>query len=456
MKTFSPIRARRLRQMVLVLTFFGSAASAHAQLRLPSINLPIPQAGPLANDLLRDPAERLLSARDLRELPDVRGVRLARLNNLLRQHRDVLEADPRGEPMVRREILAWSPSKAGLAAAAAAGLTVLRERRLDGLDETMVVLRVPDGADTASTLEKLRALDPEGSYDFNHVYTGSESGRESGSESGKKSGAPTGQRPPAQAAAASPARSGAAKVGLIDSGVDERHVVFQDASIARWGCDKVHPDPHGTAVAALMVGQSEHFRGVAPRANLFAADIYCDSGTGGSADRIAGALAWMAREQVPVINLSIVGPPNQTLERAVAALQKRGHLLVAAVGNDGPAAPPLYPASYPGVVGVSAVDKRGRVLPEAGRGPQVMFAAPGNQMVSAAPGAPPYRQVRGTSFASPIVAAMLAVSLPRPDKAGAAEALAALAAAAKTGGSSEETGKGIVGQTFRVDPSSLR
>jgi len=444
MKTFSPIRAHRLRRIVLALTLFASAASAQAQLRLPSINLPIPQAGPLAGELLRDGSERLLSARDLRELPDVRGVRLARLNNLLRQHRDVLEADPRGEPVVRREILAWSPSKAGLAAAAGAGLTVLRERRLDGLDETMVVLRVPDGADTAAMLDQLRALDPDGAYDFNHVYTGS------------ASGAQDGPRPPARPPAPSPARSGAAKVGLIDSGVDDRHAVFRDASIARWGCDKVHPDPHGTAVAALMVGQSEHFRGVAPRANLFAADIYCDSGTGGSADRIAGALAWMAQEQVPVINLSIVGPPNRTLERAVAALQKRGHLLVAAVGNDGPAAPPLYPASYPGVVGVSAVDKRGRVLPEAGRGPQVMFAAPGNQMVSAAPGAPPYRQVRGTSFASPIVAAMLATSLARPDKAGAAEALATLAAAAKAGGTSEETGKGIVGQTFRVDPSSLR
>lgn len=444
MKTFSPIRAHRLRQMVLVLTLFASASSAHAQLRLPSINLPIPQAGPVANELLRDRPERLLAARDLRELPDVRGLRLARLNDLLGKHRDVLEADPRGEPVVRREILAWSPGKAALAAAAAAGLTVLRERRLDGLDETMVVLRVPDGADTATMLDKLRALDPDGTYDFNHVYTGSESG------------APAARRPAAEPAAAIPTRSGAAKVGLIDSGVDDRHAVFRDASIARWGCDKVHPDPHGTAVAALMVGQSDHFRGVAPRANLFAADIYCDSGSGGSADRIAGALAWMAREQVPVINLSIVGPPNRTLERAVAALQKRGHLLVAAVGNDGPAAPPLYPASYPGVVGVSAVDKRGRVLPEAGRGPQVMFAAPGNQMVSAAPGAPPYRQVRGTSFASPIVAAMLATSLARPDKAGAADALAALAAAAKAGGTSDETGKGIVGQTFRVDPSSLR
>lgn len=449
MKTLSPFRAHRLLLAVLALTIIGAAGSANAQLRLPSINLPTTQGGlPIGGDLLRDSGNRLLAGRDLRELPDLRGVRLGQVKRLLRQHRDMLEADPRGEPVVRREILAWSPSKASLAATAAAGLTVLRERQLDGLDETMVVLRVPEGADTAAVLEQLRIMDPDGSYDFNHIYTGS------------GAAAPEPQAGAAQPAGNSPKNAGAPSVGLVDSGVDTRHDVFRDASIQRWGCgDAAHPDPHGTAVAALMVGQSRHFKGVAPQANLFAADIYCDSGAGGSADKIAGALAWLARENVAVINMSIVGPPNRTLERVVAVMVKRGHLLVAAVGNDGPAAPPLYPASYPGVVGVSAVDKRGRVLPEAGRGPQVMFAAPGNNMVSAAPGAPPYRQVRGTSYASPIVAAMLAGSLPRPDKAAAGNAIAALAKQASgisAGTVSNEMGQGIVGQAFRVDPSSLR
>jgi subtilisin family serine protease len=220
-----------------------------------------------------------------------------------------------------------------------------------------------------------------------------------------------------------------------------------------------HPAPHGTAVAALMVGQAERFRGVAPGAALYAADIYCDSPRGGSAERIAGALGWLAREQVAVINISLVGPPNRTLERVVGTLVGRGHLLVAAVGNDGPAAPPLYPASYPGVVGVSAVDRNGRPLPEAARGPQVTFAAPGNQMVSAAPGTPPFRQVRGTSFAAPIVAAMLAGTLSRPDRAAAGSAIAALArqadrADAKT--VSNTVGHGIVGSAFRIDPARFR
>ena len=48
---------------------------------------------------------------------------------------------------------------------------------------------------------------------------------------------------------------------------------------------------------------------------------------------------------------------------------------MAAVGNDGPAAPPLYPAAYAGVVGVSGITPARRALPEAAQGPQVMFTA---------------------------------------------------------------------------------
>jgi hypothetical protein len=438
MKTFSPSRATTLLQAVLALTIAATGNTAHAQLRLPSVNLPLQSPSlPFGGELLRETGSRLDR---IGELPELRQLRLGTVNKLLRRHRDALEADPRGDPVVRREILAWSPGKAGLAAAEAAGLTVLRERRLDGLDEVVLVLGVPPQADTARLLERLRALDPEGSYDFNHIYTGGGAGA-----------------PAAPAAGGAPAPASAAlSVGLVDSGVDTGHAVFREARIARWGCaDVSHPAPHGTAVAALMVGRSSNFRGVAPQARLFAADIYCDSASGGSADKIAAALAWMAKENVGVVNLSIVGPPNQTLERVVAAMVRRGHLLVAAVGNDGPAAAPLYPASYPGVVGVSAVDKRGQVLPEAGRGPQVMFAAPGNNMVSAAPGEPPFRQVRGTSFAAPIVAAMLAEALPGPDKAMAGGAVAALAKQAAKA-ARDESGFGVVGQAFRIDPSALR
>jgi hypothetical protein len=426
-----------MNRLALLLCALLACGAASAQLRLPGINLP-QGLGQLDN--LTRPVERLT---DLRELPDLRNLRLDQAATLLRRHPDLLEPDPRGAPAVRGEILAWDPSPAALRAARAAGLPVLREDRLEELGQVLVVLGVPRGASTAAVLERLRALDPDGHYDFNHVYSG-----------GGAAGPATG---PGAASADLPASDAgtAPRLGLVDSGVQADHRALRGAAIRTWGCDGTdHPGVHGTAVAALMVGRDGRFRGAAPGATLYAADIYCDSPTGGSAERIARALAWLAREQVAVINLSLVGPPNQALERAVAAMLARGHLLVAAVGNDGPAAPPLYPASYPGVVGVTAVDRTGQPLPEAARGPQVLFAAPGNHMVSASPGAPPYRAVRGTSFAAPIVAGLLAPALARPDRARAREAIAALARQATDGAPdtvSNSLGHGIVGAAIRTE-----
>ncbi|WP_031310193.1 S8 family serine peptidase, partial [Sphingobium sp. C100] len=70
------------------------------------------------------------------------------------------------------------------------------------------------------------------------------------------------------------------------------------------------------------------------------------------------------------------------------------------------AAPPAYPASYPGVIAVTGIDGRGRLLPEAGRALHVDFAAPGADM-QAATMADGKGAVRGTSFAAPLVAGRL-------------------------------------------------
>jgi hypothetical protein len=420
----------------------AACAPASAQLRLPPLSLP-QQLGPVDVDRLRRPAEQLL---DRAPLPDLGRLRQGQVTGLLARHPDVLEADPGGNVAVRGEILAWSPSAAALQAASTAGLAISREEDYAELGQRLVVLRAPPHTSTASLLEQLRGLDPGGVYDFNHVYTGS-----------------GGLAQPADPARPAPAAGNdktPTRVGLVDSGVDGAHPVFDGVDIKQWGCDgQPHPAPHGTAVAALMVGRSDYFQGAAPGAGLFAADIYCDSPVGGSVERIAAALAWLARQEVGVINISLVGPANAALARAVSAMQARGHLLVAAVGNDGPAAPPLYPASYPGVIGVSGVDRRGRPLPEAARGPQVTFAAPGSQMVSAVPGAPPYRQVRGTSYAAPIVAGLLAKRLPRPDTRLAKQAVAELARQAVRPDAStvsNETGYGVLGAGLRIDPARLR
>jgi subtilisin family serine protease len=200
----------------------------------------------------------------------------------------------------------------------------------------------------------------------------------------------------------------------------------------------------------LLIGRADGFGGAAPGADLFAADVYCNTPTGGSTPAILQALDWMAKERVGVVNISLVGPSNTPMKTAIAAMVRRGHLIVAAVGNDGPAAKPLYPAAFDGVIGVTGVDRRNRVLPEAGRGPQVRFAAPGADISAARPGG--YVAVRGTSFAAPIVAGLLSRRLEAPDPVKAQGAVNALVASAQDlGAKGFDTtyGNGLVGGDIR-------
>ena len=250
---------------------------------------------------------------------------------------------------------------------------------------------------------------------------------------------------------------------MIDSGVDTAHPALQRSTVTRRGCGgQARPAAHGTAVASLLVGDSDvGFRGALPRARLFAMDVYCEGGAqaGGGVAAIAEGLAWLARERVGVVNISLVGPPNALLRRVVEAAQAQGLLIVAPVGNDGPAAPPLYPAAWPGVIGVTAVDARRRVLVEAVRGAQVAFAAPGSDMVAAEAGSRMYAPVRGTSFAAPLVAGLLAARLPAPDRGAASAASNALAREAidlGAPGRDEVYGIGLVGASLRVSASDLR
>lgn len=418
----------------------AAAIPAGAQLRLPGLPgapaLPPLPTGPA----LPRPAEIVPAAGDLS------GLRQAAIAERLRRHATQLERDPAGEPVVRGELLAQPSREALRGLIEAAGYTLLREQALEDLGERWWVVRPPPGMPLAEALERLRRVDPAGAYDYQHVYTGS--------------GA---LDAPGAAASAAPAEArtpgGGARVGLVDGGVDAAHPALAGVALQRHGCDgRSVPSAHGTAVASLLVGRDEPFRGALPQGALWAADVYCDAPAGGSVEAIARALAWLARERVAVINVSLVGPPNLLLERAVAALVARGHLVVAAVGNDGPAAPPLYPAAWPGVVGVTATDARRRVLAEAGRGPQVMFAAPGADLAAATPGPARFGPVRGTSFAAPLVAGLLAERIARPEPGAAQAALAAVAERALDLGAPGRDpvfGLGLVGDALRTDPARL-
>ena len=359
---------------------------------------------------------------------------------LIRDHADVIDVDDHGQAVVRSEVLILSPSPQSLAIARKAGFSVGAETPLEGLGLSTVTLSPPPGVSAREAVRRLKALDPQGQYDFNHIYLGAgiviASSR--GAVAGGGKGGP------------------AVRIGLVDGGV-AAHPSLGAVEQRGFAPGGVRVSAHGTAVASLMVGHGGAFRGAAPGARLLVADVYGGSPTGGSAAIIAQALSWMAQNRVPVINISLVGPPNLTLQAAVAALVARGHLVVAAVGNDGPAAPPLYPAAYPGVVSVTGVDARRKVLPEAGRGGHVDFAAPGADMAGASTQGG-YLALRGTSFAAPLVAGRLALALPSPDRAGAARAVADLSRQAVDLGARGPDpiyGKGLVAFDLRTAPTAV-
>lgn len=368
---------------------------------------------------------------------DLRNVRRDLQRQLRRANPQTIDTDRDGAIVIRRDVVAVAPSAEALAAARQRGFTQGETIASGELGLTLVVLRAPQGMSTREAVEALRALDPGGAYDYNHIYLGA----------GEIGSSPRVTRQ-------SSGGGGGVRVGLVDSGVDANHPALHGVSLRQRGFvgAQAIADRHGTQVASLMAGADGGFRGAAPGATIYVADVYGGAPTGGGAASIVQALGWLAAERVAVINISLVGPNNRALEAAVRALVTRGHVVVAAVGNDGASAPPLYPASYPGVIGVTGVDARNRVLPEAGRGAQVDFAAPGSD-ISAAQTGGGYANVRGTSFAAPIVAGLLARAIAAPNPAAAERAQAQLAATASDLGARGRDniyGAGLVGGDVRT------
>jgi subtilisin family serine protease len=161
---------------------------------------------------------------------------------------------------------------------------------------------------------------------------------------------------------------------------------------------------HGSAVASLLAGAGVR--------DIRVADIYGTDPAGGNALALVRALDWLIGGGSRVVSISLAGPNNAAVARAIAAAQHKGAVIVAAVGNDGPAAPPAFPASYPGVVAVTAVDGRNRLLIEVGRASHLDYAAPGADIVALNKAGKKVR-VRGTSYAVPLVSARVARALDR-------------------------------------------
>jgi len=352
-----------------------------AQLGLPQVELPRTGAvlDPVTGRVLGQLDE--LDGAVVRQARRLADLRIERLERLVRRNQEALAFDARGEPARRGELLLLDASNADLERASALGYAVVDRESIAGLDLALVRLAIPAKLSLAEAETQLAAALPEATVSADNVHFPSGA-----------SGALLARGQASSANVATP-------VGVIDGAPSAAAKV---SSLRGFAGGAPFPSNHGTAVVSLL-----RYAGAS---DVRVADVYGTDPAGGNALALAKALGWLVENGSRVINVSLVGPSNALVERAVASAQKRGVIIVAAVGNDGPAAPPAYPASYLEVVAVTGVDRSNRVLIEAGRALHLDYAAPGADIY--APNARGKRvRLRGTSFASPLAAVRLAAAL---------------------------------------------
>lgn len=311
--------------------------------------------------------------------------------------------------------------------AEALGFEVLERVALDGLDFELLRLSLPDDKDALTALRQLRRLDPRGSYDLNqHYRLASAETRCGGIRCYPQAliGAPVGD--PSSCAVAG-------RVAVLDSSVDVSHPALRGARIRseRIGDGPASPADHGTAVATLLVGDpSSAYPGLLPAAELLAADVFSPAREDGAAviadtARLIQGVDWAVAERAQVINFSLTGAHSPLLQRALQRAKDAGVVLIAAAGNQGPKAPPQYPAAYPQVLAVGAVDRRLKAWPGSASGKHLELTAPG-VAVWAADSHGGGRFWDGTSFASPFVAAAAVMLRAQNSDQSAADVIQAL------------------------------
>lgn len=197
-------------------------------------------------------------------------------------------------------------------------------------------------------------------------------------------------------------------VAILDTGIDYTHPDLEQRFDDEKGASFVGGPPidmngHGTHVAGTVAGVKT---GVAPGAKLYAVKVLNDMGFGSEADVIAG-IEWAIEKGVDVISMSLGSSYRSDLEAEVCmAAYQRGICICAAAGNEGKG--DEYPASYPGVISVAAVDHDLGHPPFSNISDNLDICAPGVGIYSTMPGNR-YDTLTGTSMATPHVSGVIAL-----------------------------------------------
>ena len=200
-------------------------------------------------------------------------------------------------------------------------------------------------------------------------------------------------------------------VAVLDTGVNYRLKDLDDNYLGGYDFAYDDPDPmdlegHGTTVTALLCGDGDDlFKGIAPNASYYAVKVLDDSGSGKLSDVLDG-LDWALRHNVSIVSMSYGQPTYSPSEHtAIKALYNKGVILVGAGGNEGYERL-IYPAGYPEVVSVGAVNNYGEVASWSNKG--AFIGAPGVEITiltrhgTLSTGS-------GTSYSTPIVSGVIAL-----------------------------------------------
>lgn len=207
-------------------------------------------------------------------------------------------------------------------------------------------------------------------------------------------------------------------MAVLDTGIDIDHPDLDDnlsgcVNFIYWWRNCDDDNGHGTHVSGIIAAENNDFGvvGVAPNAKIYSLKVLNYRGRGYLSD-IIEALDWAITNNIDVVNMSL-GTSSDVLSfhEAVQRVNAAGITQVAAGGNSGPGADTvIYPARYPEVIAVSAIDSNNNVPSWSSRGPEIDLAAPGVSVYSAYRGGG-YQTMSGTSMAAPHVTGTVALRL---------------------------------------------
>lgn len=204
------------------------------------------------------------------------------------------------------------------------------------------------------------------------------------------------------------------KVAVLDTGINTTNTDMKNINVSGYnviaGTTNYADDHgHGTMVTSVIAAQMNNafgFAGIAPDVSFLSVKVMSSSGTGTYSDMIKG-IEYAVNQGASVINMSIGGrTASSALQLAVKSAVDKGVTIVAAAGNES-ASSISYPAAYPEVIGVGAIDIYGNKMSFSNTGTGLTIMAGGSARVATFTDF--ISTATGTSFASPYVAGLVAL-----------------------------------------------